>query len=86
MTAQQIATEPKSEPKSEPKTEPKFNDFLGIPVHSSLKIEIKSLAKAEERDMTSMARMLLKEAIAARQGTGSTGSTGILPVSDGTIL
>lgn len=44
----------------------KFDDYVGIPVEKPLKQQIARIAKAEERNMTDMARMLLKEAVEAR--------------------
>lgn len=45
----------------------RYDTFIGIPLEAELKREISAVAKSEERDMTSMARVLLKEALAARR-------------------
>lgn len=48
------------------KRESRYDEYLGIPVEADLKKEIAQVAKSEERDPTSMARLLLKEALSAR--------------------
>lgn len=47
--------------------ETKYDAFLGIPVGQELKDDIAAIAEQEERTPTEMARMLLKEIVAARK-------------------
>jgi predicted NAD-dependent protein-ADP-ribosyltransferase YbiA (DUF1768 family) len=49
------------------KRESRFDEYIGVPMEADLKQAICDIAKSEERDMTSMSRMLLREAILARK-------------------
>lgn len=55
------------------KKEPKFNDYLGVPMSDELKGEIRFVGDMEDRDMASMARVLLKEAIETRKRQSRSG-------------